>query len=120
MQTIGTLAQIVIALGIFNVWLIRFNLPTGYRGGSAGNMREEFASYGLPVGFMWLIGALKIALAIGLIAGIWIRVLVMPAAVGMGLLMLGAIAMHIKVQDPAKKSIPAACMLALSILAAVV
>lgn len=118
MRTLGIIAQIVIASGIFNVWLMRFNRATTYRGGSAGNMREEFAAYGLPVGFMWLIGGLKIALAIGLVAGIWVRALVIPSAVGMGLLMIGAIAMHLKVKDPAIKSLPAVCMLALSILAA--
>ncbi len=49
METIGLLAQVVVALGILNVWIIRFNRSTQYRGGGAQNMREEFQAYGLPV-----------------------------------------------------------------------
>ena len=116
MDLVRTLAQIVIALGIFNVWVVRFGRPTRYRGGTAGNMREEFAAYGLPVGFMWLIGGLKIALAIALIVGIWVPALVTPAAVAMAVLMAGAIAMHVKVRDPARKAVPAGLMLALSLV----
>ena len=119
MQIIGIIAQIVIALGIFNVWLIRYNKPTAYRGGAAGNMAEEFASYGLPKWFMYLIGALKLTLAVALLVGMVVPALVLPAAVGMAVLMLGAIAMHIKVGDAPMKSVPAAAMLGLSIVAAV-
>lgn len=118
MHTLGMLAQIVIALGIFNVWLIRFKRPTEFRGGSAQNMREEFAAYGMPAAMMWIIGGLKITLAVALVAGIWWHALVRPAAIGMGVLMVGAIAMHLKVRDPATRSLPAAGMLALSMVAA--
>lgn len=119
MPTIGLIAQIVVALGIFNVWVVRYGKTTSYRGGSARNMREEFAAYGLSYGVMCVVGGLKIALAIALIVGIWVPSLVMPAAIGMAALMLGAIGMHLKVGDPPLKSLPAACMLGLSVVAAV-
>ena len=49
MESICSIAQLIIALGILNVWLLRFNKATIYRGGSAKNMKEEFATYGLPM-----------------------------------------------------------------------
>lgn len=119
MHIISWIAQIAIALGIFNVWVLRYGKATDYRGGSARNMREEFAAYGLPIWVMSVIGGLKIMLAVALIVGIWVPALVMPAATGMAALMLGAIGMHLKVGDPPLKSLPAACMLGLSVVAAV-
>jgi len=116
MVLIGQIAQVAIALGIFNVWVLRFNKPTGYRGKGAANMREEFAAYGLPVWAMWLIGGTKIALAVGLLVGLWFPVLVVPCGVGMGILMIGAIAMHIKVGDEPIRALPAVVMLVLSVL----
>ncbi|MEM6392137.1 MAG: DoxX family protein [Planctomycetota bacterium] len=118
MQYVGALAQIIIALGIFNVWFLRFNKPTAYRGGSAQNLREEFAAYGLPSWFMYTIGFLKVSLAVLLLVGIALPTLVLPAALGMAALMAGAIAMHLKVKDPPKRAAPATAMLALSLLAA--
>ena len=35
MQLVGMLAQITIALGIFNVWVLRYNKSTSYQGASA-------------------------------------------------------------------------------------
>ena len=75
-------------------------MPTPYRGGAAKTLREEFPSYGLPFPVMCLIGGLKVGLALALLVGIWVPALVQPAAIGMGLLMLGAFAMHLKVSDP--------------------
>jgi len=118
MHNFGLVAQIVIAVGIFNVWVLRYNKATAYRGGSARNMREEFAAYGLPFEVMCLIGGLKVALALALVVGIWVPALVMPAAIGMAALMVGAIGMHVKVGDPPMKALPAVCMLGLSIVAA--
>lgn len=118
METIGTISQIIVALGILNVWVLRFNRSTSYRGGNATNMREEFEAYGLPFWFMCIIGCLKIGFALALLAGIWIHAIVIPAAIGMAILMIGAISMHIRVQDPPKKALPATLMLILSILAA--
>ncbi len=120
METLKIVCQLVIALGIVNVWILRFGKETIWRGGVARNMTEEFTVYGLPVWFMRTIGALKLSLAALLIAGIWFPALTLPAAVGMAALMLGAIAMHFKVSDPPQRSLPALSMLAMSIVVAVV
>ena len=118
MQTAVIIIQIVIALGIFNVWLLRFGQPTGWRGGAAVNMKEEFQVYGLPEWSVQVIGFLKLLFAACLIAGIWYPALTRPAAIGIAILMLGAVAMHIKVKDPLKKSLPALTMLILSVIVA--
>ncbi len=113
MQTLIYVLQIAAALGLLNVWLLRFNQRTAYRGGSAGSMREEFVTYGLPGWFAYVIGTLKVGSAIALIVGIWMPVLVLPAAGLISVLMLGALSMHIKIHDPLKKMLPALGMLAL-------
>jgi uncharacterized membrane protein YphA (DoxX/SURF4 family) len=119
METVVTIVQVVVALGIFNVWLLRFGKSTGWRGGSAQNMKEEFQVYGLPGWLVGVIGFLKLLFAVLLIAGIWFPTVTKPAAIGMAVLMLGAVAMHFKVKDPPKKSLPAFTMLVLSLLVAV-
>ena len=110
--------QIVAALGLLNVWLLRATRPTAYRGADATNMREEFAAYGLPAWMVVVVGVLKVGAALALIAGIWYRLLVLPAALLICVLMLGALAMHFKIHDPLRKSAPAAGMLALAVLIA--
>jgi uncharacterized membrane protein YphA (DoxX/SURF4 family) len=81
-------------------------------------MREEFKVYGLPPWFLGVIGFLKILFAVSLIAGIWLPVVTRPAAIGMAVLMLGAISMHFKVKDPLQRSLPASIMLLLSLAVA--
>jgi hypothetical protein len=107
--------QIIIAIGLINVWLIRFHKPTKYRGGSAGNMIEEFATYGLPKWFMYLVGMAKILIAVCMIAGFWMPVLVYPASILLAVLMVGAISMHIKVKDSFIKSVPAILVLLMAV-----
>jgi hypothetical protein len=105
--------QLIVALGILNVWMLRSGRATPFRGGDAKTMREEFATYGLPFWFMCVVGVLKVSLALTLIAAIWFHNLAQPAAIGMGLLMLGAFVMHLKVKDPIKKSLPSLAVLAM-------
>ena len=105
--------QLIVALGILNVWMLRPRKATPYRGGDAKNLREEFAAYGLPFWFMCVVGVLKVGLAIALIAAIWIHIVAQPAAIGLGLLMLGAFVMHLKVKDPIKKALPSIAVLAM-------
>ena len=110
------LVQVFVALAILNVWILRFGKTTAWRGGDAKNMREEFAVYGLPSWFLGIIGFFKILLAALLIVGVWVPWLSQPAAVGMALLMLGAVVMHFKVRDPVKKSLPAFTLLLLCLV----
>lgn len=113
MRMIMVILQVAAALGLLNVWLLRFNKRTAYRGGDAGSMQEEFAAYGLPVWFAYVIGTLKVGAALALIAGIWLPALVLPAAALVSVLMLGALAMHARVRDPMMKFLPALGMLGL-------
>jgi uncharacterized membrane protein YphA (DoxX/SURF4 family) len=116
MQAIQNIAQVIIGLGILNVWILRFNKATAYRGGQATNLREEFAAYGLPAWMLWAVGILKVAAALALLVGIFVPVLVTPAAGAMAFLMVGAIVMHLKVKDAPRKSLPAAIVLVLSLV----
>lgn len=103
--------QVTVSLILLNVWLLRFNRNTPYRGGAAHSMNEEFAVYGLPSWFTYVVGTLKVGAALCLIAGLWIHILVLPSAAIVAILMLGALAMHLKVKDPVMKSLPALLML---------
>jgi uncharacterized membrane protein YphA (DoxX/SURF4 family) len=110
------LAQVLITLGLFNVWLLRFNRPTAYRGGQARNMQEEFAAYGLPSWLMWLVGTAKVVIAGLMVIGMKFDFLKQPAALVLIALMVGAIAMHIKIGDPWRRALPATVMLALAVI----
>ena len=119
MEWIVNACQLIIALGLLNVWLVRADQPTKWRGGDSKNMREEFAVYGLSLGFMKLIGFLKVSLGLCLILGLWVPHITRPAAIGVAALMLGAVAMHVKVKDPLRSSVPALTLLVLAIVVAV-
>jgi len=114
METILPALQVILALGLLNVWLRRASRATPYRGGAAVNMREEFNAYGLPSGSHYVIGALKVSAALALIAGFWFPVTIFPAAVLIFFLMVGAVTMHVKIHDPFKKLVPALLMLGMS------
>jgi uncharacterized membrane protein YphA (DoxX/SURF4 family) len=113
--SILTVLQLVVGLGLLNVWLLRSGSPTGYRGGEAQTLKEEFAAYGLPDIAFYLVGVLKVGAGLILVAGIWMNLPVRIAAGVVAALMVGALAMHARVGDPAKRSLPAALMLAMSV-----
>lgn len=119
MDYLRLILQLIVGLGILNVWLVRSNWATDYRGGDAKNLKEEFATYGLPTWFFYFVGTLKITCAICLLAGIWFHFLATPGALGMAGLMAGAFSMHLKVKDPFKKAYPSLVVLAMSLLIAV-
>ena len=114
MHTTQVILQFAVALGLLNVWLVRANRSTPYRGGDAPTMRQEFAEYGLPPFAMYVVGALKVGAALCLIAGVWWPSLVFPAALLIAILMVGALAMHVKIHDPARKSLPALALFVIS------
>jgi hypothetical protein len=107
--------QIVVGAGLLNVWLVRSRAATAYRGGQSVSLREEFAVYGLPAAAFYVVGGLKIASALVLIAGVWVAAPVRIAAAVVAALMVGALLMHLKVKDPVRKSLPALAMLAMSL-----
>jgi VIT1/CCC1 family predicted Fe2+/Mn2+ transporter len=112
--TVAAVLQLIVGLGLLNVWLVRPRSATAYRGGEASSLQEEFAVYGLPSAAFYIVGALKISAAVVLIAGVWIALPVRIAAGVIAALMVGALGMHLKVGDPVKKAVPAGTMLLLS------
>jgi hypothetical protein len=112
--TVPAVLQLVVGLGLLNVWLVRPKSATAYRGGEASSLREEFAVYGLPSAAFYVVGALKITAAVVLIAGVWVSLPVEVAAGVIAALMVGAVIMHVKVRDPLMRAVPATIMLVLS------
>jgi hypothetical protein len=110
------LLQALVGLGLLNVWLLRPRSATPYRGRSADTLREEFAVYGLPVAAFWIVGGLKVAAGVILLVGIVLPLpgLVPLAAGTVAVLMVGALAMHLRVGDPLTHSVPALLMLLMS------
>ena len=78
-------------------------------------MRQEFAAYGLSptVPCTWS-ARRRSRWPCCLLVGEYFPALVRPAAVGMAVLMAGAIGMHVKIGDPPRKGVPAVVMLLLS------
>ncbi len=114
-SAVSTILQIIVALGLLNVWLVRARASTAYRGGSAQSLKEEFATYGLPEWTFYVVGALKIVSAVLLIVGIWVPALIRPPALIVAVLMVGALAMHAKAKDSPTKFLPALLMLLMCI-----
>jgi uncharacterized membrane protein YphA (DoxX/SURF4 family) len=114
MDLFSQIFAIVIFFGIINVWFFRSSKSTIYRGSKSQTLKEEFEAYGYPPYFFYLIGSLKIICSSLLLIGLKFPEFTLYGALGMVVLMLGAIASHIKVSDPVKKSIPAILMLFMS------
>lgn len=112
--------QVLIAFGLVNVWLFRFNRATKYRGAGAQNMKEEFSAYGLPGWSLYVVGFFKLVIALVMIIVLFIPHLMptlgIPALILISILMVGAISMHIKVKDSLIKILPAISMLLMSVL----
>ncbi|MEK9530426.1 MAG: DoxX family protein [Flavobacteriaceae bacterium] len=116
MKILKKILMLAVSAVVLNVWLFRFSKATIYRGGDATNMLEEFAAYGLSNSIAYLVGGLKILAALGLLAGFVYKKAIVPSATVMSILMVGAIAMHVKVSDEAIKFLPAGLMLVSSAL----
>ena len=114
LNTIASVLQILVGLGLLNVWLLRRQSATAYRGGGAKNLKDEFAAYGLPAPMFYIVGGLKIICGVLLLVGLAYPPVVLPAAAVVAVLMVGAVAMHLKVGDPVTKYVPATLMLAMS------
>ncbi len=115
MEIVISSLSVLVSLTLLNVWILRFNKSTCYRGGDAQNMREEFRVYGLPGWMVPVIGSLKVLLAMLLITSLWIPVVLKPSAYLIASLMLAAVIMHLKAQDSFKKLIPATLLLLASL-----
>ena len=133
---ITSILKLIIALGLLNVWVLRFNQSTSYRGGDANNMKEEFDNYGFASWFMYAIGAFKVVLAGVLLWSVFVReftdltlasstqsvygltaydTIDIIGLLVLSIIMIGAIIMHIKLKDSILKSLPAFLMLVMSL-----
>jgi hypothetical protein len=56
--------QIIVGISILNVWLVQPQKDTRWRGGDATTIFEEFKVYGLPEWSVYVIGGLKVILAL--------------------------------------------------------
>lgn len=120
MEEIIIVLQVIVALSILNVWILQPKKATRWRGGNAKTLVEEFQVYGLPGWALYVIGALKITLAILLLVAIWYPELRHYAAMGLAILLLGSIIMHIRIKDPLIKSLPAFILFLLCLIIAFV
>lgn len=110
--------QVIVGLSILNVWIVQNNKATRWRGGDATTIVEEFEVYGLPAWSVYVVGTLKVILAVLLIAGIWYPELRFPSAAGLAALLTGSVAMHFKIGDPLIKSFPASLFLVMCLIIA--
>ncbi|NNE31214.1 MAG: DoxX family protein [Winogradskyella sp.] len=108
--------KLIVALSILNVWLIQPKKNTKWRGGNATTIFEEFKVYGLSETFYYVVGFLKVSLALILLASIKYESLTLIGSFGLALLLLGSIAMHIKIKDPLYKSFPAFLFVVLNLV----
>jgi hypothetical protein len=106
-----TFLQLLVGLGLLNVWFVRAGSATEYRGGDARTLREEFQAYGLPDAAFYVVGGLKVLSGIALLVALWVDLPVRIPAGIVAVLMVGALVMHARVGDPPKRSIPATLML---------
>lgn len=106
----------IVAVSILNVWLIQYNKPTKWRGGSAATIFEEFNEYGLAPWMCYVVGVFKVLLAVGLLVSIWYPDIEFKAALGLAILLSGSVIMHMKIKDPLYKSFPAALFLVMCVL----
>ena len=119
MENLSTILAALIGVALLNVWIIRVNCPTNYRGGAARTMKEEFQVYGLPDSLFVVVGGMKVGVALLLIGSLWLPQFVQPAALVLSILMLGAVVMHFKVSDPFRKAMPAVLLFCLALVLAV-
>lgn len=107
MINLSNSAQIVIALSVCFVWIVRFD-----------NIVKEFKQYGISDIVRNLVGATKIALSTLLITGIWYESLVLVPALLMAFLMVCAQIAHIRAKNPWFKFVPSFILLILSLMVA--
>ena len=107
MMTLSVYAQVVIAISILIVWVVRFE-----------NIVSEFKHYQLSATVRSIVGASKIALSTLLITGIWYPELVLIPSLIMAFLMVVAQIVHFKVHNPWSKHIPSLLLLLLCLFVA--
>jgi len=107
--------KVIVGISILNVWLIQPKKNTIWRGGEATTIIEEFKVYGLSKNFCYVIGFLKVSLAILLLASIKFEMLTLISTLGLATLLIGSIIMHLIINDKLYKSFPAFLFLVMNL-----
>lgn len=109
---IVVVCQLAAGLWIWSVWTWRYGADTGFRGGDAKNLADEFKVYGYPHSVFLMVGAIKLLCATCILQSVIVPFgsLVLLSSGGLLVLMLVAVYSHWKVGDPWERSIPAGCM----------
>tara|TARA_B100001029_G_scaffold15871_1_gene10608 strand:- start:1158 stop:1538 length:381 start_codon:yes stop_codon:yes gene_type:complete len=110
MKYIKIILSLLVSLTILNVWLIRFDNDSIYRGGEAKNMIQEFEEYGLNESSVYIVGFFKVSSALFLLIGLYYNKLLFPSALTISLFMIAALIMHFKVSDELIKFIPSSIL----------
>lgn len=95
--------KIIAAVAVYFVWVVRYD-----------NIKKEFSDYKLPKMFRDLIGILKISFTVMLQFDD--SNLIIIGSLGIVILMLGAVATHLKVKNPPKTMLPALTMLSIGLI----
>lgn len=95
--------KIIAAVSVYYVWVVRYE-----------NIKKEFKDYNLPSSFRDLIGIIKISFTVMLQFDN--NNLVIIGSLGIIVLMLGAVATHVKVKNPVKDVFPALTMLSIGLM----
>jgi hypothetical protein len=111
---IVVLCQCFVAWFTVSVWTWRFKMETGFRAMGTTSIPGEFAAYGYPSWFWKVVMVLKLASALALVIGILMPEVAMAGAIGIVVLMTGAVVSHVKVADPPSRSLASGTMLVLS------
>ena len=107
MDYLVIILKIIVSISILNVWLLQPTKATKWRGGNAKTIIEEFEVYGLSKTVCYIVGFLKVSLALLLLASIKVESLTLIGSLGLAALLFGSILMHLKVKDEIYKSFPA-------------
>ena len=115
MKYLKQILILTVSIVVLSAWTWRLNMATIFRGEDATTMLDEFLIYGLNENIMYIIGGLKILAALGLLLGLIYKKFIIPCALVIATLMLGAVFMHFKVSDEIHKFFPATLMLICSL-----
>ena len=95
--------KIIAAVSVYFVWVVRYD-----------NIKKEFQTYNLPKMFRDLVGILKISFTVML--QFENNNLILVGSLGIVVLMLGAVATHLRMKNPFKDMLPAITMLSIGLV----
>ena len=85
----------------------------------SGSQQQRSAfteNYRYSLGLMYFIGVMEVLGGLGLIAGYWVPILSVLAAGGFAIIMIGAVATHVRSRDTANHTMPSLVLLVLSLI----